>query len=100
MGVEAATVQRRVSGTGKVMIKMDIEGAEYKVLGAMLEKGLLCQGIVDFISIEYHPKSLTSTQDFQAAKELRLALSNTTRCGDDTNITQIVEIDDESYLND
>lgn len=36
-----------------VVVKMDIEGAEFSILSRMLFLGVLCQG-VDFLGVEYH----------------------------------------------
>eukprot|EP01083_Nonionella_stella_P235053 826945_1 len=38
----------------KILMKMDIEGAEYQVLPRMLQKGILCNIYIDTIDVEIH----------------------------------------------
>eukprot|EP01084_Bolivina_argentea_P098516 177051_1 len=40
-----------------MLIKMDIEGVEFKVLSRMLELGILCKKYIDIIMFEAHPQS-------------------------------------------
>ena len=44
----------RGGGLGKVVAKLDVEGSEYKVLPHMEGQGVLCEGIVDLITTEFH----------------------------------------------
>ncbi len=44
----------RSKGNGTVMAKMDIEGSEYAVLPHMEKSGVLCKGILDRITTEFH----------------------------------------------
>jgi hypothetical protein len=44
----------RGNGVGTVVAKMDIEGSEYKVLPRMESLGVLCMGVVDLITTEFH----------------------------------------------
>ena len=47
----------RANGVGTVVAKMDIEGSEYKVLPRMERLGVLCMGVVDLITTEFHYSS-------------------------------------------
>jgi len=47
--------ERKDASSGKVVIKMDIEGAEFYVLPAMITRGALCC-CVDYIAGEFHAR--------------------------------------------
>mmetsp|Transcript_26713 Transcript_26713/g.39684 ORF Transcript_26713/g.39684 Transcript_26713/m.39684 type:complete len:327 (-) Transcript_26713:205-1185(-) len=89
--------------TGKVLIKMDIEGEEYNLLPNLIASGVLC-AVVDTITIEYHMrharkflggKMINITQDnltgFMHSLSLVMAISKS-KCK-----TQLRKLDDETY---
>lgn len=80
-----------------VLMKMDIEGSEYIVLPKMLERGLLCQGIIDMIFIEWHPSYVPNGKNL--TKQLRARLRDQNRCHPGTP-TLVSAIDDETYNRD
>jgi len=87
-----AISHRTVTSSSKVIVKMDIEGSEFTVLPPMLQKKLLCKGIIDTLLIEWHfrPNS-------QTAKKLWQEVTCGDNCGP-IKQTDVVELDDESYL--
>lgn len=53
MGALTRDARRRVGKEGIVVVKMDIEGAEYDILRSMIVDESLC-GSVDFLFVEWH----------------------------------------------
>lgn len=83
---------------GYKLMKMDIEGAEYMVVPKLLETGVLCESALDKLTIEWHPRLLSTDAD-PAVLHMRQQLMNSTRCGEES-ATVVVNLDDESYLKD
>lgn len=83
-----------------VLMKMDIEGAELKVLPHMLMQGTLCQRHINSMFIEWHERMVPS-KDKQKFKLFRQSIHGIT--GMDPNNckpTVVIGVDDESYLHD
>jgi len=80
-----------------VLMKMDIEGSEYIVLPKLLEKGLLCKGIIDMIFIEWHPQYVENGKE--KTIELQKSIAEEGRCGPSGSAT-ISDIDDETFNKD
>eukprot|EP00931_Biecheleriopsis_adriatica_P103891 TRINITY_DN78682_c0_g1_i1.p1 TRINITY_DN78682_c0_g1~~TRINITY_DN78682_c0_g1_i1.p1 ORF type:complete len:388 (-),score=56.69 TRINITY_DN78682_c0_g1_i1:23-1186(-) len=95
-GIEAARGQVGKPEHAYTLIKMDIEGAEYIVLPSMLEAGVLCKFYIDKLTIEWHNSTLDE-EGLQNAAKLETALADPSRCPHDQP-TEIVSMDDESYL--
>lgn len=86
---------------GPRMMKMDIEGSEYQVLQKMLSMDLLCSGMLDNMTIEWHRWFFSNTTqptlaDFDALVERVTRRRAQPGC----TPTHIVELDDESYFDD
>ena len=90
--------QQGGNSTGKVVVKMDIEGEEFAVLPALLSTGVLCT--LDVIYTEFHDlmypeafKSLsTPERPIQYPHILQMIVDASTICK-----TRIERLDDESY---
>ena len=90
--------QQGGNSTGKVVVKMDIEGAEFAVLSALLSSGVLCS--LDVIYTEFHNhmspgllRSLsTPERPIQYSHILQMIVDASTICK-----TRIERLDDESY---
>lgn len=67
----AAFITRHAAGADAVIFKLDIEGAEYSVLPALLTSGALCH--VDLFQIEWHLNNLEAERRLEGIA-LRLAL--------------------------
>jgi len=83
---------------GYKLMKMDIEGAEFDVLAELLQRGQLCEGSLDLMTIEWHPQFLAEDRQEQA-QELMKEVSRADKCGHKQD-TQVLTLDDESYLYD
>lgn len=89
---------------GFSLMKMDIEGSEYKVLPGFLSKSILCQKALNKLTIEWHRRFLSWTEvPYAALLEWEVKKPNNTwtkNCADGDKPTEVSEIDDESYLQD
>ena len=96
----------------KVLIKMDIEGAEFEAIPAAMLSGQLCH-TVDYISVEWHarlaPLALMPNQSLDLRTEasaratanvLRAAIRDGVRAGRPSCRTELDEVDDETYVHD
>ena len=96
----------------KVLIKMDIEGAEFEAIPAAMLSGQLCH-TVDYISVEWHarlaPLALMPNQSLDLRTEasaratanvLRAAIRDGVRAGRPWCRTELDEVDDETYVHD
>ncbi len=78
----------------KTFAKMDIEGSEYIVLPHLYKNDVLCEEYLKMIAIEMHPQFRTVPDDLKLP-EFRELLERQS-----CEPTQIVKVDDESYLHD
>ena len=78
----------------KTFAKMDIEGSEYIVLPHLYNNGILCEEYLKIIAIEMHPQFRTVPDDLKLP-QLRELLER-----QNCEPTQIVKVDDETYLHD
>jgi len=83
---------------GYRLMKMDIEGAEFPVLAELLERGLLCEGSLDLMTIEWHLR-LVPESNREPAEEVMRQVKSAGKCAPKKD-TQVLEFDDESYLKD
>ena len=96
----------------KVLIKMDIDGAEFEAIPAAMLSGQLCH-TVDYISVEWHarlaPLALMPNQSLDLRTEasaratanvLRAAIRDGVRAGRPWCRTELDEVDDETYVHD
>ena len=75
-----------------VVMKLDVEGAEYDLLPQLLMKGVLCH--MDLIFTEYHPW-LASRQKVDVVDHINTLIENMPSCR-----TVLSSLDDESYHHD
>jgi hypothetical protein len=93
--------------TGKMIVKMDIEGMEYSVVSSLMLHGVLCR--LDFLSVEWHPRFLpiplsdgdalvqTKTDGNMFGHFVHAAVKeNRHTC----RLKEISNLDDETYTND
>ena len=77
-----------------VFVKMDIEGTEYDVLPHMMQQGVFCQNVVTAMVIEWHGwRARRNTTLNQGTMLQQLGQA-------ECNITEIVAMDDETFLHD
>ncbi|KAJ1623655.1 hypothetical protein T492DRAFT_1053544 [Pavlovales sp. CCMP2436] len=79
---------------GKVVMKLDVEGEEYKIIPHLIETRALC--VIDVIFIEWHARYVRqSSMNLPVVKaQLDAFLNRTTN---PSCKTQVVNLDDESY---
>eukprot|EP00747_Dinoflagellata_sp_TGD_P147299 gnl/TRDRNA2_/TRDRNA2_176800_c0_seq1.p2 gnl/TRDRNA2_/TRDRNA2_176800_c0~~gnl/TRDRNA2_/TRDRNA2_176800_c0_seq1.p2 ORF type:complete len:120 (-),score=18.83 gnl/TRDRNA2_/TRDRNA2_176800_c0_seq1:79-438(-) len=79
-----------------VLMKMDIEGAEFAVVPAMLKSGLLCRGSgIDAFTIETHERIMEhDNRSFTPWAATRLAILEQADCSP----SELIELDDEAYV--
>lgn len=75
-----------------IVMKMDVEGAEYDLLPQLMMKGVLCD--MDLIFMEYHPW-LASKQKVDVVKHISALIGNVPGCK-----AVLSNLDDESYHHD
>ena len=80
-------------------MKMDIEGSEYKVLVDLLEHGLLCTDRIQSMFIEFHHIFLKETK-LKETPSRDLLEQITAHVCRVCHVTEILELDDETYLHD
>ncbi len=88
--------------SSRVGAKLDVEGAEYRVLRQIAPHGMLCQrGGLAWVAAELHP----NTVDWMKADEMRslakqscLSYNAERSTRGSSTPTEIVEFDDESFL--
>ena len=78
------------------LAKMDIEGSEYNVLVDMLEYGLLCEGYIKTMFVEFHDPQLGKMRLQESPSSDLLAQISAQAC----HVTETVQLDDETYLHD
>jgi len=83
---------------GYKLMKMDIEGAEFIVLPKLLERNLLCESNLDKLTIEWHERVLNA-DEVPGANRTRQRAMSLAKCGGQP-ATMVVDLDDESYLDD
>ena len=74
--------------------KMDLEGAEYKVLVDLLENGLLCQNYIKSVFVEFHPYLPPDLKITRLPAVEMVEQINAQMC----HVTHVFEFDDETYL--
>ena len=88
----------------RVVIKMDIEGAEFVALPKLIRSGALCSA-VDAITAEFHAQKVPTSMKEELptpeaatayVAQLQDAVANATGC----RVASIDDLDDETYLND
>lgn len=89
------------SKPGFKLMKMDIESSEYRVLPPFLRNKLLCQKVLNRLTIEWHENAINASE-IPFAQHLRQQVEQPAHnpCGDDDKPTEVSTIDDESYVND
>jgi hypothetical protein len=99
-------VYDRTTGKGKVMLKIDVEGSEYRVLPSIERSGLLCKGIVDLIVFELHKKLYNLFNHTKDAHRFKYKLTkfvqhytnvNNRKSRKCRNPTDIIQFDSEDY---
>jgi len=58
------TLRDNFTPEDKIIVKMDIEGAEYRVLDKMIEDGTL-KNYIDFITVEWHSRFFTNADEMR-----------------------------------
>lgn len=81
----------KTSPSGIRLIKMDIEGSEYKVMPDLLSRNMLCHNTIGNMTIEWHWKQAVRSKMQQEMAAHNCLFSRQ---------TVVVPFDDESYLND
>eukprot|EP01083_Nonionella_stella_P037211 101446_1 len=81
-----------------VFVKMDIEGAEWPVIPHLFHNGILCKKYIDGIAIEIHNQAKKEMKGNWTLESLRDDLLN--RSPLDCDPTDIIALDDETYLHD
>ena len=72
-------VEERVDPAGTVVVKMDIEGAEYELMRDLISSGRLCKkdaqgnNLFDYMNVEFHPFEFTSKDDGWTPKGAEVA---------------------------
>lgn len=107
----AGFIQSLPAGSVKLML-MDIEGSEYETLAQLMQKNVLCQNVVATAFVEAHgwgeithwgdASSFLSgihPRSFRAIKQRVQQLTDFKWC-DPQQVTNIEELDDETYSND
>lgn len=82
---------------GKKLMKMDIEGSEFTVVPKLMEEKLLCKGVVDEMTIEWHNWK-ASDMDTAENNMTIWAAEHGVSCPPLMQATTCIELDDESYL--
>jgi FkbM family methyltransferase len=85
--------------SGYRLMKMDIESAEFQVLPKFVTKQLLCKNVLDRITIEWHEQVLKTEESKKQATELKSQVMSQNTCKEGPS-TEVLDIDDESYLED
>jgi hypothetical protein len=94
----SASIERRPSS--KIVAKFDIEGSEFLVLPHLVERNMLCKGILDEIAIEWHELSFPAEQRTQAShlhKQFSTLLAQQ-KCSNGPTLVR--DLDDETFLHD
>ena len=86
---------------GRVVLKLDVESAEFAIIPRMLEAGLLCDSAIQFINLEWHFGHLASTTaaNRQRARKLATTLPaamQSQRCSP----SRLITMDDDTYTHD
>lgn len=97
-------VQKVLDGRGekgKVVVKMDIEGAEFEVFPRLNEQGCLCNERIGKMTVEWHPEKV---KDLFPEQHVKTTIERYTKnfvspaCPNSTST--ILGLDDESYGDD
>ena len=93
----ATFIKKVLYGVQVKLMKMDIEGAEYRVLTDLLHQGLLCQKHIGAIMLEVHP-SVIHTLAPKYKGSFKLLYDDI--AAQDCNATELLDFDDETFLHD
>ena len=74
---------------------MDIEGSEFLVLPHLLQKHMLCRGVLSAIGIELHEWARVTMKSDLTMDILKQKLT-----GQTCEPTELIKVDDESYNQD
>jgi hypothetical protein len=86
--------------SGYRLMKMDIEGAEFTVLPAFLQKKFLCKDSINVMTMEWHAQyRMKSAEEYNEAMKLMKDVNAVGKCSPSED-TQVLAFDDESYFND
>eukprot|EP00929_Paragymnodinium_shiwhaense_P024398 TRINITY_DN15020_c1_g1_i1.p1 TRINITY_DN15020_c1_g1~~TRINITY_DN15020_c1_g1_i1.p1 ORF type:complete len:298 (+),score=49.87 TRINITY_DN15020_c1_g1_i1:82-975(+) len=99
----AAFVQeiKRAAVPGFKLVKMDIESSEYIVVPELLEQELLCQPVLDVVTIEWHGRRfLPDGVDKASASDIENSVMQPSRRCLPEAETKFLKFDDESYVDD
>ena len=86
-----------------VVMKLDIEGAEYRVLPKLAMRGALCAGFIDYIYLEEHPQYAAMAPSRYKLLNEPVGIANAIKVAAlDRKCTpvQVVGTDDETYGHD
>ena len=85
-----------------LLMKMDIEGAEYAVLKSMMDNGILCRDMIRHVTIELHGalREGEGPREGEIDESYLQRFQNQTLCRFRGGPTTFEEFDDESYLHD
>lgn len=79
------------AGNAKVIMKLDIEGTEWKVVPHLIKHGMLCEDKIHSAMIEWHGWAPHTIDETEIHRQL-----NSQKC----NPTKLINLDDETYLTD
>jgi len=98
--VSLADLIRTLPSHSVKLMKVDIEGAEYATVWRMLQKKVLCQGVVDAAFFESHPwGDVSDWKDNRTYAALVKHISGAA-CGMGGKPTSVMALDDETYRQD
>jgi len=95
----AAFINSLPTGTVKLM-KLDIEGSEFKVVPHLAAEGALCQATVEEAFIEIHPRPKESISKETGWVEVKRALAKARTSAGPCATTRLNDLDDETYAQD
>jgi len=92
---------RNFSRNPSIVMKLDVEGAEYKFLPGAALQGIICE--LDYVFMEWHPSHFSaSVTALRAVKEIERSfhvLLKASKAEDMCNVT-LTNLDDETYSKD
>eukprot|EP00931_Biecheleriopsis_adriatica_P023468 TRINITY_DN14810_c0_g1_i1.p1 TRINITY_DN14810_c0_g1~~TRINITY_DN14810_c0_g1_i1.p1 ORF type:complete len:589 (+),score=51.90 TRINITY_DN14810_c0_g1_i1:514-2280(+) len=97
--IDLASFINGLPGGSVKLMKLDIEGSEYKVVPKMAQTGALCRDVVEEGFVEIHKKPGQSSTDPGLA-EIQAAVANARSANGPCAPTKLSPLDDESYAKD